>query len=96
MVTTRLTTDALCPVCGEPNHCRLAQCCLYKGLCWCEESIVPSHVLRFLAEGQLAPACLCRHCLTALAYHARTLDEPGAILARVRREIESRRIPQTE
>ena len=52
---------------------------------------MPNHVLRFLATGQLAPACLCRRCLAALAYHARSLDEPVEILARVGEEITVRK-----
>ena len=76
-----------CPLCGEANQCRVAEGCLYKGACWCGESFVPTQVLRFLAEGSLASACLCRRCLTALARHARNSDDPAQILALVREEI---------
>ena len=86
-MVTQTTKDTLCPVCGGANHCRIANGCLYKGVCWCEQANVPAHVLRFLAEKQPDPACLCRRCLTALAHHARNLDEPAQILARVREEI---------
>ena len=48
---------------------------------------MPTHVLRFLAEGSLASACLCRRCLTALARHARSSDDPVQILALVREEV---------
>lgn len=48
---------------------------------------MPTHVLRFLAEGSLTSACLCRRCLTALARHARNSDDPAQILALIREEI---------
>ena len=76
-----------CPLCGAANSCRVAEGCLYKGACWCEEASVPAHVLRHLAEGPLASACFCRRCLTALAQQARKLDDPAEILARVREEV---------
>jgi hypothetical protein len=86
-VSQSYSTDRHCPVCGEANQCRVAEGCLYKGACWCEEASVPAHVLRFLAEGQIASACLCRRCLTVLARHARNSDDPAQILAFVRGEV---------
>jgi hypothetical protein len=87
VVNTRSTNGRCCPVCGHANECRIANGYLYKGACWCEQANVPTNVLRFLAESQLEPACLCFRCLVALAHHARNLDEPAQILARVRQEI---------
>lgn len=87
MVTTQASRETLCPVCGEANHCRIANGCLYKGPCWCEQADLPAYLLRFLVEIELEPACLCNRCLTLLADHARSLDEPTQILAYVREKI---------
>jgi len=87
MVMTQANKDTLCPVCGEANECRIANGCLYKGACWCDQADVPAHVLRFLVEGQLEPACLCRRCLATLAHDARSLDDTPQALARVPEEI---------
>jgi Family of unknown function (DUF5522)/Cysteine-rich CWC len=62
-----LSRDEQCPVCGGDNQCRMAKGYLYKGLCWCDEIIVPSHILRVLASARLDPACLCRACLETAA-----------------------------
>lgn len=88
MVKPCCSTDRRCPVCAGANHCRVADGSLYKGPCWCEEASVPSPVLRFLVESQLEAACLCRRCLGLLAEHARRLNDPAQILARVRAEIQ--------
>jgi hypothetical protein len=86
---TPVANETLCPLCAEPNHCRLANGCLYKGACWCEQADVPAHLLRFMAESQLEPACLCRRCLALLAHHARNLEYPAQVLTRVREDIGS-------
>ena len=56
----------MCPVCGGPNGCRVADGSLYKGPCWCEGVKLSQAVTRQLEELQLAPACLCRGCLADL------------------------------
>jgi hypothetical protein len=62
-----LSHDQQCPVCGGDNECRMAKGHLYKGLCWCDEIIVPSQILRVLAGDRFDPACLCRRCLETAA-----------------------------
>jgi hypothetical protein len=75
-----------CPVCGNPNHCRIAAGRAYKGDCWCNESSVPSHILRFVAE-KLETACLCERCLEGLAYYAQYAQDPREILDLLYQEI---------
>jgi len=58
---------AHCPVCGEPNHCRLETGEPYKGPCWCERPVLTSAVLRRLLGELLEPRCLCPSCLEFVA-----------------------------
>lgn len=83
-------SDQICPVCGHLNYCRIANGGLYKGACWCEQSDIPVHVLRFLSEVQPEPSCLCHLCMTAVVRHAKDLHEPAEILSRVREAIGAR------
>jgi len=54
---------ARCPLCSEPNDCRLCTTAAYKGPCWCESVNVPTKLLeRIPAEAQNR-ACLCRNCV---------------------------------
>src|SRR5688500_4461452 len=61
------TQAARCPVCGQPNRCRLETGEAYKGPCWCERPIVAKAALiRLLAELPEA-RCLCPSCLESIA-----------------------------
>jgi hypothetical protein len=79
-------SEGRCPVCGSPNHCRIAAGHAYKGDCWCNASTVPAHILHFVAE-KLATACLCERCLDGLAYYAQYSRDPRAILDMLHKEI---------
>jgi hypothetical protein len=84
-----LNQDERCPLCRRDNGCRMGKGHLYKGPCWCEEIIVPSQVLRALAADRLEPACLCRFCLEKAARLSRELDDPVAVVNKIREELES-------
>ncbi len=75
-----------CPVCSKPNDCRIAAGHSYKGVCWCNESSVPSHILKFVAE-KLETACFCRRCFDSLAYYAQYSLDPVEILDCLYQEI---------
>jgi hypothetical protein len=77
--------DESCPLCGKDNKCRVAKGHLYKGLCWCDQIIMPGHILKRLAAEWVEPACLCRSCLEIVAVVARTLDDPDTALAEIYR-----------
>jgi hypothetical protein len=38
-----LGRDETCPLCGKDNQCRVAKGHPYKGLCWCDQIVVPGH-----------------------------------------------------
>jgi len=56
-----------CPLCGEPNRCRLETGEGYKGPCWCERPTVSAAALRRLLGELAAPRCLCAGCLESIA-----------------------------
>jgi hypothetical protein len=58
-----------CPVCDEPNGCRLETGEAYKGPCWCEWPVLTTATLQRLLEDLAEPRCLCRRCLEFLAAH---------------------------
>lgn len=58
---------AHCPICGEPNRCRLETGEAYKGSCWCERPTLSSAALHRLLEDLPEPRCLCQRCLEAIA-----------------------------
>lgn len=86
LVNVASQSEDRCPVCGNLNHCRIAAGHAYKGDCWCNESTVPSHILRFVAE-KLETACLCERCLDGLAYYAQYSHHPRGILDLLHEEI---------
>ncbi len=88
-----LGRDERCPLCGHDNACRVARGHLYKGPCWCQQIIVPGHLLARLAENSLDPACLCRPCLETIARLAREPGDTDTLLAQIHREIATR--PET-
>jgi hypothetical protein len=78
-----LGRDETCPLCGKDNQCRLAKGHLYKRLCWCEQIVVPGHILNRLAAEWVEPACLCRSCLETVARVSASRNDPDAVLAEV-------------
>ncbi|MEA3163574.1 MAG: hypothetical protein QOE88_1392 [Verrucomicrobiota bacterium] len=91
-----LSRDEQCPVCGGDNQCRVAKGHLYKGPCWCEEIIVPGHILRALAGDRFEPACLCRSCLETSARLSQELGDPAAVLRKIREQLQGPRLPDPE
>jgi hypothetical protein len=91
-----LSRDEQCPVCGGDNRCRVAKGHLYKGPCWCEEIIVPGHILRALAGDRFEPACLCRSCLETSARLSQELGDPAAVLRKIREQLQGPRLPDPE
>jgi Family of unknown function (DUF5522)/Cysteine-rich CWC len=79
-----LRRDERCPVCGGDNQCRMAKGHLYKGPCWCDEIIVPGHILRALAATHFEPACLCRGCLETAARLSLELNDSAAVAEQIR------------
>ncbi len=88
MPSDGLREDERCPLCGGDNHCRMAKGHLYKGACWCQQVIVPQHLLARLAENHLEPACLCRTCLEAVARLAREGGDTESILAKIKKSVQ--------
>lgn len=82
--TGSLRRDEQCPVCGGDNQCRMAKGHLYKGPCWCDEIIVPSHILRILATAGFEPACLCRNCLETAAQLPLEANDSAAAVDQIR------------
>src|SRR6266481_8501517 len=80
-----LGRDESCPLCGKDNQCRIAKGHLYKGFCWCDQIVVPGHILHRLTAEWGEPACLCRPCLETVARVSGTLGDPDAVLTEIYR-----------
>ena len=78
--TKPLGHGEICPLCGGDNQCRLAKGHLYKGPCWCEQIVVPGHILNRLAAQSVEPGCLCRLCLETVARVSASLNDPDTVL----------------
>jgi hypothetical protein len=58
---------AHCPVCWQPNGCRLETGESYKGPCWCEQPTLSAAAVRRLLSDLPEQRCLCRACLEGIA-----------------------------
>ena len=58
---------AHCPLCGQPNRCRLETGEAYKGPCWCEGPVLSASALNRLMAELPEQRCLCRACLEKFA-----------------------------
>jgi len=56
-----------CPLCGEPNDCRLSATTDCTGKCWCESVNFPPELLQRVPMEARNRACLCRDC--AMTFH---------------------------
>jgi prepilin-type N-terminal cleavage/methylation domain-containing protein/prepilin-type processing-associated H-X9-DG protein len=55
----------LCPMCNQPNHCRLRTASAYKGPCWCESAEIPATLLARIPVEFRNRACICPSCVAA-------------------------------
>jgi hypothetical protein len=53
---------AICPLCGNPNHCAVAAD-PDATVCWCESVIFPEELLAKVPEDAVRKTCVCQNCL---------------------------------
>ena len=63
MNTLSSINPARCPLCGEPNDCRLCSPLARPGPCWCVAEQFPAELLELVPEPLVNRACICRSCL---------------------------------
>lgn len=54
--------DRKCPLCGEDNGCQHG-----KGDCWCNNVVVPKHIMDMIPEDKKGKACVCKSCIEKYA-----------------------------
>ncbi len=54
-----------CPLCGQPNECRMATDAAWKGPCWCEKADIPQALLAQVPAELRNKNCICRNCVAA-------------------------------
>jgi hypothetical protein len=54
-----------CPLCGQPNECRLCGPHLPATPCWCTHFSFPKELVARVPVGLVNQACICRRCVTA-------------------------------
>lgn len=60
---TNAIDPSVCPICGKPNNCRLAQEVPSPEPCWCTRIRISQHVLNLVPEQARNRACVCRSCV---------------------------------
>ncbi len=61
-VMTADKSKSLCPICGKPNGCHMAQGAP-ADTCWCMETPIPETLLSEIPEAHRGKACVCRTCV---------------------------------
>jgi hypothetical protein len=59
-----------CPLCGQPNHCRLAAGAHSNEECWCFRVRFPSSLLARVPELARRRACICQQCWSEAVQHS--------------------------
>ena len=54
--------NGICPLCGGPNACALAQSGSFDAPCWCRETAINPHAIARVPEAQRNEACICEKC----------------------------------
>ena len=54
--------DRICPLCGKPNNCALANYDTLKVECWCVSAEVNKAAITNIPENLRGKACLCISC----------------------------------
>ncbi len=57
--------QSLCPLCGQPNRCALAEDTEEIADCWCVHVKIPLERLMQISPSRLGRACICRTCAEA-------------------------------
>ena len=60
--TNQTPDTAICPLCGEPNHCAMAANPEAEK-CWCEGVEFPPELLAQIPENAVRKTCVCKKCL---------------------------------
>jgi len=54
----------ICPLCGEPNNCAMAECDKVSDMpCWCKSEEFPLGLLNRIPKDVRNLACICQNCL---------------------------------
>ncbi len=56
---------SLCPLCGQPNQCLMAQGSPSADRCWCSDAHIARDVLERIPEDLRGRSCVCRKCAEA-------------------------------
>ncbi len=64
---------AICPLCGEPNHCAVAADPAATE-CWCEFVEFPRELLALIPEDAVRKTCVCQKCLNEYQESSNAVD----------------------
>lgn len=71
MNTPSSNEACLCPLCGRPNHCAMAQPQpAAQGPCWCTREQFGAALLARVPEASRNKACICQACVQAARVQA--------------------------
>jgi hypothetical protein len=63
-----------CPLCGQPNDCRLCSAGLYKDECWCARMEIPPGLIKRVPPELVNKACICRACVANYRASTKSLE----------------------
>jgi hypothetical protein len=55
-------SNCICPLCGNPNECALAQSGSAETPCWCHGVEIDPAIIAKVPEVQRNKSCICRRC----------------------------------
>ncbi len=50
--------ERTCPLCGNDNNCQHGQ-----SDCWCNNVVVPKHIMDMIPDDKKGKACVCKSCV---------------------------------
>lgn len=50
--------ERTCPLCGNDNNCQHVQ-----NDCWCNNVVVPKHIMDMIPDDKKGKACVCKSCV---------------------------------
>ncbi|NLY77941.1 MAG: cysteine-rich CWC family protein [Tissierellia bacterium] len=54
--------EKICPICGGPNNCQHGE-----ASCWCQEVVIPKHIIEMVPEDKRGKVCICISCIEKYA-----------------------------
>lgn len=72
---SKTSVVSICPLCGKPNECAIAEGSGRVEDCWCMNTAISSNALAKLPQQEIGRTCICRKCAAMSAQTAKESAE---------------------